>query len=140
MADTVENDLGDGALAVVILAAGLVIDGAGKAGEGLGAGCRIALEREWLRRRVGAAVERDLGIDLECLVRSELPDQHWRRRGRGRRYHGAAGKLRRRLSDSADRDGRRKRQQPEADRLARVKAQERRQAGFQPREGLRKSR
>ena len=53
MTNAVQDDLGDGALAVDVLVAGLVIDRAREALQGLGLGRGIALEGERQRGRIG---------------------------------------------------------------------------------------
>ena len=83
MADAVEDDLGDGALAVGAFLAGFVIDGAGQALERAGTGRRIDLaEREGRSGRVRAAIDRNMLVDRQRLVDWKLADEQRRRRGR----------------------------------------------------------
>jgi hypothetical protein len=83
VADAVQYHLRDRALAVVVLASRLVINGAGQALERLASGRGIALERERLCGRVGTAGQRDFGIDLDRLLGRDLAQDQGRRSGRG---------------------------------------------------------
>ena len=82
MPNAVQNDLGDRALAILVLVAGLIIDRAREAVERLRPCALAALEDEGCGSRIRAARERNLGIDLQRLLgRDILKDQ--RRWGRG---------------------------------------------------------
>src|SRR6185369_12635498 len=75
----VQDNLSDGALAVVVLAARLIVDRARETLERLLARSFVALELERRRSRIGPAGERDSLVDLERLIGGELPDEKWRR-------------------------------------------------------------
>ena len=75
MADPVEHHLGDGTLAVVVLAAGFVINGAGEAFERALARRGVALEGKRRPRRVGPGAQRDSLVDLQRLVGRELEEE-----------------------------------------------------------------
>ena len=123
MTDPVENDLRDGAFAVHVLIAGLVVDGAGEAVERLGARGVAAPEDKGPSGWVRAALQRDLRVHLERLLRRDLlKDQ--RRRGRGRCMRRGGG-CRVGNGEAADRDRADEAEHAKPDRSARMGADER---------------
>ena len=125
MANPVQDDLGDSARAILVLVPGFVINSAREAVQRLRAGCRIPLEDECRRRRVGARSKRNLRVDLERLIRRDRPNDH-RRRGRGRGT-GAIGRGRR-YERRRNRRGGDQGEQAEAQCLTRVGSPQRSRA------------
>jgi len=118
--DPVEHDLGDGAFAIVVLVACLIVDCACKAFERALAGGGVALEYEGRRRGIGSAGERDRLIDPQCLIGGDLLDEE-RRRGR-RLVRFRAWPFGHRVGGSAQRNRGHRPEQAESHRLARIGA------------------
>src|SRR4029079_15957984 len=80
--DSVQNDLSDRALAVRILGARLIIDGARETLQRLAARRRIALEHEGPCSRIGSRRNGNRLVDLERLLGRDLLQEQWGRRRR----------------------------------------------------------